>query len=91
MRHAKVSSFVDFTQRMIKRYDKEKYEEEKSSPSLEETFIITITTLEEKPSTSAVEGANRVEEGTLVAIQGVSKFHQGMIEFTLSNIAANVL
>ena len=50
VRHAKVSSFADFTQRVIKRFDKERSEEEKSSPSLEETCINTITTLEEKLS-----------------------------------------
>ena len=91
VRHAKVSSFADFTQSMIKRFDKEKSEEEKSSPSLEETCISTITTLEEQPSTSAVEGANMIERGTLAAIQDVPKAHKGMIEFPPSIIAANIL
>ena len=40
--------------------------------------------MEEQPSTSAVEGANIVEEGTLAAIQGVPKAHQGMISCLLS-------
>ena len=91
VRHAKVSSFEDFTQRVIKRFDKEKSEEEKPSPPIEEVCTSTVIALEEHPSTSAVEGANIVEEGTLVAIQVVPKAHQGMIEFPLSNIVANIL
>ena len=76
---------------MIKRFDEEKSEREEPSPPLEETYISAVITLEEQPSTSSIGGANTVEEITLAAMQGVPKAHQGMIEFPLSNIAANIL
>ena len=71
--HARVSALVDFTQRVIKRFDEEQSEREESSPSLKETYISIVTTMKEQPSTSAVEGANTVKESTLVAMQGVPK------------------
>ena len=67
--HARVSTLVDFTQKVVKRFDEEQSEREESSPYLEENYITTVTTLEEQPSTLAVEGANMVERGTLAAIQ----------------------
>ena len=49
--HARVTTFAYFTQRLIKKIDKKKSEEEKPSPPLEETCTNTDTTMEEHPST----------------------------------------
>ena len=79
--HARVSNFSDFTQKVIKRFDKEKSKEEKPSPPWEEAYTSAIITMEEQPSSSAVGEANTWEEETLVAMQETSKCHKGMPKF----------
>ena len=66
--HARVHTFVKFTQRLIRKFRKEESKEEKPSPPLEETCTSAVTTLGEQPSTSAVGEANTLEEETLAAI-----------------------
>ena len=71
--HARVSTLVGFNQKVIKRFDEEKSERDEPSPPLEDIFISAVTTLEEQPSTSVVEGANIVEERNISAMEGVPK------------------
>ena len=87
--HARVTAFAYFTQRLIKEFDKNKSEEKKPSPPLEETCISADTTMEEQPSSSSVGEPITLEEGTLVAVQDVPKLYQGMNIFPLPIISAH--
>ena len=85
--HAKLSTLVDFSQRMIRIFGQRR---EEPSPLVEEAYTSAVIVMEEKPSTSVVEGANTLKERTLATMQGVPKVQQDMIAFPLSIIATNL-
>ena len=62
---------------MIRGFGKKR---EKPSPQADEAYTSAVETMEEQPSSSTVWEANTYEEETLVALQGASIFHQGMIK-----------
>ena len=84
-----MTTFVEFTQRLIRKFGKEKSEEEKPLPPPEETCTNVDTTMEEQPSSSIIGRVYTLEEGTLAALQEVTKHHQGMQIFPHSIVAAN--
>ena len=86
--HARVKTFAEFTQRLIKTFDGERTKEEKLTP-LEELCPNAVTLMEEWPHASTVGAANTLEEGALSDLQEVPKYHQGMKIFPHSLVAAN--
>ena len=86
--HARVSNIVEFYQRLIRTFGKG--EENPSSP-VEEACTSVVVTMEEQPSSSEVWEANTYEEETLAALQGASKFHQGMLKCPSLVISAKIL
>ena len=86
--HARVSTLAEFSQKLIKKFDRRRSGKEESSPPLEESWTNTITLMEEQPHTSVVGAANTFEDGTLATLQEIPKSHQGMKIFPLSIIAA---
>ena len=83
--HKRVSTLVDFTQRVIKRFDEEKSKRENPSSPLDETYISVVTTLEEQPSCSMEEDTTIKEEAL------ASTSHQGMIEDSSIVISAHCM
>ena len=73
---------------MIKRFWKRR---EGPSPPAEEACTSVAVSMEEQPSSSAVWEANTYEEETLAALQGASKFHQGMLKCPSLIISANIM
>lgn len=88
--HSRVSSFTEFSQRLIQTFDGERTKEEKFIPPGEEDCTNDVTTLEEQPSTSMDEAAIALEETTTETTQEDPKVHQFMSEVPLF-ISANNL
>ena len=91
MSHAKVTTFAEFTQRLIKIFDEKKSKGEEPSSPLKETCTSADTTMEDQPSSSKVGGTNTLKEGTLSALQYVPKFHQGMPKFPFPIVSENLM
>ena len=89
--HARVTTFAEFTQRVIKNFGKEKSEEENPSPPLEEIRTNTDETMEEKKKKPTVGGTIKLEEQTLAAIQNYPKLHQGMPKFPFPIVSTNFM
>ena len=86
--HARVSTLAEFSQRMNKIFGKRR---EEPSPPVDGACTNTIETMEEQPSSSTVWEAKTYEEETLAALQGASKFPQGMIKNPSLVILVNTL
>ena len=86
--HTRVSTLVEFSQRLIERFFKRR---EEPSPPVIEACTSAVETMEEEPSSSTVWEANTYEEETLAALKGASKFHQGMTKNPSLVISANTL
>ena len=76
--HARVSTLVDFSQILIRRFGQRR---EEPSPPVEEAHTSVVIVMEEQPSSIEIETSNTIEEETLAATQDSSKNLQGMPKF----------
>ena len=69
--YARVSTLAEFSQRMVRRFEKRR---EEPSPLVDEACTSAIETMEKKPSSSTVWEANTYEGETLAALQELPHF-----------------
>ena len=91
MSHTRVTSFYEFTQELIRTFDRGRSEENRPTPPWEGASTSAAIALREQPSTLAVGSTNILERGTLAAIEDVPKAYQGMHKFPCLNISKNYM